>query len=493
VDHGKTTLLDTIRKTNVAGGEFGGITQHIGAYRVATSRGEVVFLDTPGHEAFTAMRARGASVTDIVVLVVAADDSLMPQTIEAINHARAAKVPLIVAINKVDIPGAQIQKVRQDLMQYSLFGEELGGDTIICEVSAKKGIGIDNLLEMLLLQAEILELKANPDARATGVVIDSKVDPLRGISATVLVQNGTLRQGDAFVCGDVSGRVRHLRDDHGVEVTAALPAYPVELIGLDGCPQVGEKFLVMESERQARQIAAVRETRRRRKSQNAALKPHVTLEGLSDYLSQDNKPKELNIVLKADVQGSAEAVSQAINRLSTEKVSLCILHSGVGAITESDVQLAMASDAIIIGFNVRSDASAGELARAEGIDIKTYRVIYELLEEMQKAMLGMLDKKFKEVPRGAAQIRQVFKVSRQGNIAGCYVTSGTVSRSEKMRLVRDGNIVHTGEILSLRRVKDDVASVQSGYECGITLKDFQDIREGDVIETFAFEEVAQTL
>jgi translation initiation factor IF-2 len=493
VDHGKTTLLDTIRKTNVAEGEFGGITQHIGAYHVNTDRGEVVFLDTPGHEAFTAMRARGASVTDIVVLIVAADDGLMPQTVEAINHSRAAKVPIIVAINKVDLPGANIQKVRNELMQHSLFGEELGGDTIICEVSAKKGVGIDHLLEMILLQAEIMELKANPEGRAQGVVIESEVDPQRGISATILIRRGTLKSGDPFVCGDVSGRVRLMRDEMGKEVTEAKPAHPVEILGLSGCPQVGEAFLVLESERAARQIAAVRQERRRRQSQNAALKPHVTMEGLADFLKKDDKPKELNIILKADVQGSVEAVSQSMARLSTEKVNIRIIHSGVGTVTESDVQLAMASDALVIGFNIRPDSAAADLARSEGIDIKVYRIIYQLLEELEAAMLGMLDKKFKEVARGVAAIRQVFKVSRMGNIAGCYVTEGVIHRNDRMRLVRDGVVVFEGYLNTLRRVKDDVSSVQAGYECGITLKDYQDIKEGDLIETYVHEEVAQTL
>jgi translation initiation factor IF-2 len=493
VDHGKTSLLDAIRKTNVAGGEFGGITQHIGAYHVETSRGEVVFLDTPGHAAFTAMRARGASVTDIVVLIVAADDGVMPQTVEAINHARAANAPIVVAINKVDLPDANIQRVKNELMQYSLLGEELGGDTIMCEVSAKTGQGIDALLEMIVLQAEILELKAPINERAHGVVIESEIDPLRGISATVLVQAGTLRVGDAFVCGDVSGRVRMMLDDFGHDVESALPAHPVEILGLDGCPAVGENFLVLENEKMARQIAEIREKRRRRQTQNKAQRPHVTLEGLADYLKQDDKPKDLNIVLKADVQGSVEAVSDAIQRLATEKVRVQILHSGVGAVSESDVQLAMASDAVILGFNVRPDQTANELAAQEGIDIKTYRVIYELLEELQAAMLGMLDKKFKEVTRGSAEIRQIFRISRLGNIAGCHVTTGVIGRNDKVRLVRDGKVVYEGRLSTLKRMKDDIREAAAGFECGMTLVDFQDIKEGDVIEAFTEEEVAQTL
>ncbi len=493
VDHGKTSLLDSIRNTTVAEGEHGGITQHIGAYHVETNRGEIVFLDTPGHAAFTAMRARGASVTDIVVLIVAADDGLMPQTIEAINHSRAANAPIIVAINKIDLPGANVQKVKNDLMQYSLLGEELGGDTIFCEISAKTGEGIDNLLEMIQLQSEMMELQTAVNVRPRGVVIESNIDPLRGTNATVLIQAGTLKQGQAFVCGDVSGRVRLMLDDRGQTVESASPAHPIKILGLNGCPRVGEDFLVLNSEKQARQIAQIREERRRRQSQNKALKPHVTLEGLSDYLKEEGMTKDLNIILKGDVQGSIEAVSDAMNHLSTEKVQIVVLHSGVGSVTESDVQLAMASDAIVIGFNVRPDAMASDLANMEQIEIKTYRVIYELLEELAMGMLGMLDAKYKEVPCGSAEIRQVFKVSRMGNIAGCYVTKGAISRNDKMRLVRDGTVVYEGNFASLRRVKDDVREVQSGYECGITIANFQDIKQGDVIETYTMEEVTQTL
>jgi translation initiation factor IF-2 len=477
----------------VAEGEFGGITQHIGAYRVATERGEIVFLDTPGHEAFTAMRARGASVTDIVVLVVAADDGMMPQTVEAINHARAAKVPIIVAINKIDLPSANSQRVRMSLMQHNLLGEDLGGDTIICEVSAKQKTGIDHLLEMILLQAEVMELQANLEGHASGVVIESQIDPLRGISATILVRRGTVRVGDAFVCGDVSGRVRAMLDDRGQPIESALPAHPVRVLGLSGCPQVGESFLVLENERLAREIAAVRSARRRRHQQAAAARPHVTLEGLADYLRKDDKPKNLNLILKADVQGSVEAVSQAIERLSNPKVRIDILHSGVGALTESDVQLAIASDAVVIGFNVRPDGAAAELAEQEQIDIKTYRVIYTLIEELQAAMLGMLDKKFREVPRGSAEIRQVFRVSHFGSVAGCYVTNGTIARNDKARLVRDSVVVYDGSVATIRRVKDDVSSVQAGYECGLTLTDYQDYKEGDVVEVYRHEEMAPVL
>lgn len=493
VDHGKTTLLDAIRNTNVVDSEFGGITQHIGAYRVETDRGEVVFLDTPGHAAFTAMRARGASVTDIVVLIVAADDALMPQAVEAINHARAAEVPILVAINKIDLPGANVQKVKNDLMQHSLVSEELGGDTIMCEISAKTGDGIDHLLEMISLQSEIMELRGDPETAARGVVIESQVDPQRGIGATVLIQTGTLRVGDPFVCGDVSGRVRLMLDDFGHPVEAALPSYPIEILGLGGCPQVGESLLVVETERVARQIAEIRDTRRRRKMHHAGVRPHITLEGLADFIEQDDAPKTLNLILKGDVQGSVEAVSQAMKQIETEKVNIAVLHGGVGGITESDIQLAVASDAIVIGFNIRADAAAIELASQEGIEIKTYRVIYELLEELRGAMVGMLDKKFREAPQGAVEVRQVFKISRLGNVAGCYVTTGTISRNDKARLVRDSVTLYEGTLNTLRRVKDDVSTVQTGFECGITLTNYQDIKEGDVIETYQLEEVDQTL
>jgi translation initiation factor IF-2 len=493
VDHGKTSLLDTIRKTDVAEGEYGGITQHIGAYQVETEGGTVTFLDTPGHAAFTAMRARGAQVTDIVILIVAADDGLMPQTIEAIHHARAADVPIVVAINKIDLPGANIQKVKNELMQHELIGEDLGGDTIICEVSAKTGEGVENLLEMLLLQSEILELKSAADIPAEGVVIESEVDPQTGIRATILVKSGTLRKGDVFVSGDVSGRVRLMIDDRGNEVEEAPPAFPVEIFGLDGCPDVGEKLLVLEDERQAREIAETREQRRRRKEQNRSVRPHVTLEGLADFINEDDKPKELHIILKADVQGSVEAVRDAMERMSTEKVNIRIIHGAVGAINESDVQLAMASDAIVIGFNVRADTTANDLSSQEGIDIKTYRVIYELLEDLSSAMLGMLDKKFKEVTRGQAEIRDIFKISRLGNIAGCHVIQGSINRNDSARLMRDGTVVYEGKFSSLRRVKDDVREVNEGYECGITLENYQDIKQGDIIESFYKEEVEQTL
>ncbi|MFW5870492.1 MAG: translation initiation factor IF-2, partial [Candidatus Sumerlaeota bacterium] len=374
-----------------------------------------------------------------------------------------------------------------------LIGEDLGGDTIICEVSAKTGDGVDNLLEMLILQSEMLELQAPADIPAEGVVIESEVDPQTGIRATILVKEGTLHKGDIFVCGDVSGRVRLMIDDRGNDVEEAPPAFPVEIFGLDGCPDVGEQLLVLKDERQAREIAQAREQRRRRKEQNRSVRPHVTLEGLSDYISSGDKAKELHIILKADVQGSVEAVRDAMERLSTEKVTIKIIHGAVGAINESDVQLAMASDAIVIGFNVRPDGAANDLANMEGIDIKTYRVIYELLEDLSNAMLGMLDKKFKEVTRGQAEIREIFKISRLGNIAGCYVTQGTINRNDNARLMRDGTVVYEGSFSSLRRVKDDVREVNQGFECGITLENFQDVKQGDIIESFYKEEVEQTL
>ncbi|MBI3735060.1 translation initiation factor IF-2, partial [Candidatus Sumerlaeota bacterium] len=490
VDHGKTTLLDAFRSSKVALGEFGGITQHIGAYRVSTARGMVTFLDTPGHEAFTSMRARGAQVTDIVVLVVSADDGVMPQTVEAINHAREAGVPIIVAINKIDLPQANPQKVRTELMQYNILPEALGGSNIFVEISAKKKTNLDELLEMILLQAEILELKADPSCRAEGTIIESHVDPLRGAVATVLVIKGTLHIGDIFVVGTQTGRVRGMIDDTGTQVREAGPAHPVEVIGLSGTPEVGEPFIVMNEERIAREIASRRVDRRRMRDLGTTR--HVTLEGLHD-LVEEGKLKDLKIVLKADVQGSLEAVTQSLVKLSNDEVKLRILHKGVGGVSESDVNLAAASDAVIIGFNVRPDPAAAALAQHEAIEIKTYRVIYELIEEVQKAILGMLEKRYKEVIVGRAEIRQIFRASRRGNIAGCMVTSGEINRSAKARIVRDNIVVYDGKIGSLRRVKDDVSKVASGYECGLTLENFGDIKEGDIIEVYAMEEIPSEL
>jgi translation initiation factor IF-2 len=486
VDHGKTTLLDAYRSSKIAAGEYGGITQHIGAYSVQTPRGEITFLDTPGHEAFTSMRARGAQVTDIVVLVVAADDGVMPQTVEAINHAREANVPIVVAVNKIDLPNASPARVRNELMQHNILPEDLGGANIFVEISAKKGTRLDELLEMIHLQAEVLELKADPTCQAEGIIIESHVDPLRGSVATVLVRKGTLRLGDIFVVGAQTGRVRVMIDDSGAHVREAGPGHPVEVIGLTGTPEVGELFLVMSEERIAREIAS-RRTDRRRLYELGATR-HVTLEGLHE-LVEEGKLKDLKIILKADVQGSIEAIGQALQKLSNDEVKVRILHSGTGGINESDASLAAASDAVIIGFNVRPDPAATALAHHEGIEIKTYRVIYELIEEVQKAILGMLEKRYKEVVLGRAEIRQIFRVSRKGNIAGCMVLEGEIPRNAQCRVVRDGIVVHEGAISSLRRVKDDVSKVASGFECGMMLENFNDIKEGDTIEAFTMEEI----
>ncbi|MFH0792888.1 MAG: translation initiation factor IF-2 [bacterium] len=486
VDHGKTTLLDAMRKSDVVGQEFGGITQHIGAYHVETPHGEVIFLDTPGHEAFTAMRARGAQVTDIVVLVVAADDGVMPQTVEAIRHAQEAKVPIIVAVNKIDLPGANPLRVKQDLMQYNLLAEEFGGETIFVELSAKKRINIEGLLEMILLQSEVLELKANPSRAAVGRVVESHVDPLRGAVATVLVQKGTLRVGDVFLTGAMWGKVRAMIDDRGRTVETATPSRPVEIIGLSGSPEAGELFLVLEDDRQARVLAERREQRRRTKGRAAV--QAMTLEGFQKMVDEVG-PKELTLIIKGDVQGSIEAVSQALEKLSTEKVRVRVLHNAVGGINDGDVNLARTANSLIIGFNVRPDPSAVELAEEIGVEIRLYRVIYDLLEDVRKAMTGMLDKSYKEVSVGRAEVRQLFRISRVGTIAGCYVTDGEIPRDAKVRLIRDSVTVYEGKIGSLRRVKDDVKKVTQNMECGIGIENYNDVKEGDIIEAYKFEEV----
>ncbi|HOE97088.1 MAG TPA: translation initiation factor IF-2 [Candidatus Sumerlaeota bacterium] len=491
VDHGKTSVLDYYRKSAVAEGEYGGITQHIGAYQIKSPNGgTIVFLDTPGHEAFTAMRARGVKCTDIVVLVVAADDGVMPQTIESINHAKAAGTPLIVAINKMDLPQANPERVRQELMQHSVLSTQLGGDTEFAEISAKTGRGMDDLLEIIQLQAELLELKANPNRPAQAVVIESHTDPMRGSVATVLVQRGTLRVGQYFVVGQEHGRVRAMYDDRGRPVQATTLAQPVELIGLSGTPEVGETLLVMEDERKAREIAERREQRRRLVELGTTR--HISLEGLHDRIAE-GEIKDFNVILKADVQGSVEAIIQALEKLHNEEVRVRVLHSGTGSINESDVNLAMASDAVIIGFNVRPEPGANDLATREGIDLKLYRIIYELLEDVEAALVGQLKKRYQEQTLGRAEVRKVFRVSRVGTVAGCMVVSGEISRNAQARLLRDGKIVWEGRIDSLRRVKDDVARVASGYECGIGLERFQDIKEGDVIEAFALEEIPAEL
>lgn len=493
VDHGKTTLLDAYRSSRIVESEAGGITQHIGAYRVDTPRGEIVFLDTPGHAAFTSMRARGAKVTDIVILVVSADDGVMPQTLEAINHAREADVPMIVAINKIDLPAANPERVRTELLQHSVLPEELGGDTIFVEVSAKEGTNLDQLLEMIQLQAEVLELTADPECRAQGTIIEAHLDRRRGAAATVLIHQGTLRAGDPFVVGDQSGRVRLMTDDLGNQIKEAGPSYPVEITGLSGAPDVGETFLALDTERQARDIAERNAHRKRTKELSLGYAPrHISLESLHDRVSEGTL-KELKVVLKADVQGSLEAVSQSIVKLSNSEVVLRILHKATGSINESDVQLANASDAIIVGFSVRPDAAALALADIEGVEIKTYRIIYELLDEFEKAIIGMLDKRYKEVPEGKVEIRKVYKISRMGNIAGCYVLEGEITRNSLVRLVRDGTVVYEGKMESLRRVKDDTARVASGFECGIRLEKFDDFKEGDVVESYKMDEIPAEL
>jgi len=486
VDHGKTSLLDVIRQANVVEGEVGGITQHIGAYMVDTAHGRICFLDTPGHEAFTAMRARGAKVTDIVVLVVAADDPLMPQAIEAINHAREANVSILVAINKIDLPTANVHRITNDLMALNLTPETYGGDTIYCHVSAKKRIGIESLLESILLQAEMMELKANPKRRAAGIIIESRNDPLRGANCTVLVQKGTLHIGDAFVVGQQYGRLKAMFDDHGQPQKEAGPAVPVGILGLDGAPEPGEVLLGMPDERKAREIAEIRAGRRRLRGLEQ--RRHVTLEGLKDMVDRE-KVKELRVVLKADVQGSLEAVRQSLERILHEEIKIRILHGGVGGITVSDVDLADASDAVVIGFNVRPDSAAADWAQERGVEIKTYQIIYDLIDEVKAAMAGMLEKKYREIPMGRAEVRQVFRVSKLGNVAGCYVSSGEIARNGHARLLRDGVIVYNGRIANLRRYKDDVSNVAVGLECGIGLENCQDVREGDEIEFYELQEI----
>jgi translation initiation factor IF-2 len=490
VDHGKTTVLDHYRNSQVAGGEYGGITQHIGAYKVSTKHGDIVFLDTPGHEAFTAMRGRGVKATDIVVLVVSADDGVMPQTIEAINHAKAANVPMIIAINKMDLPGADPNRVRNELMQRGVIASQLGGDVEFVEISALKGTHMTDLLEVVSLQSEVLELQANPDRSAEAVIIESHTDSMRGTVATVLVQKGTFRIGDFFVVGRMVGRVRAMMDDHGRAKTEALPGEPVEMIGLDGTPEVGELLIVIEDERKAKQIAGRRDQRRR--LMELGTTRHISLEGLHDRIAEGSI-KELNVILKADVQGSIEAIIQSLEKLGNEEVQIRILHSGTGAVNDSDVQLANASDAIIIGFNVRPDAATADSAQREGVEIKLYRIIYELLEDLEQALTGMLDKQFAEKPQGRVEIREIFRVSRLGMIAGSYVLEGEVTRSANCRLVRDGVVVYEGRVGSLRRVKDDVPRVASGFECGVMLENFQDIKEGDIIESYTMEELPVAL
>ncbi|MGP1568296.1 MAG: translation initiation factor IF-2 [Peptoanaerobacter stomatis] len=486
VDHGKTSLLDAIRKTKVTDKEAGGITQHIGASEVYINGKKVVFLDTPGHEAFTQMRLRGAQVTDIAILVVAADDGIMPQTIEAISHAKAADIPIIVAINKIDKPTANIEKVRQELSNNGLLVEDWGGDIIDVPVSAKKGQNLDKLLEMVLLVAEMEELKANPNRPAVGTVIESNLDKGRGPVATVIVSNGTLKVGDPVIAGTAYGKIRALVNDKGQRVKKATPSTPVEILGLNEVPMAGDQFVVMPSEKAARTIGEKRRIKQRDEQMKATSK--ITLEDLFDKM-QEGEVKELDIVLKADVQGSLEAIRQSIEKISNEQVQLKVIHSGVGAVADSDIMLASASNAIVIGFNVRPTSSAIAMAEREQVDMRTYRIIYELIEDIEKAMKGMLDPEYKEVVIGQAEVRETFKVSGVGTIAGSYVTEGKVTRSSKARLVRNGIVIYDGEVASIRRFKDDVKEVARGYECGITLANFNDIKEQDIIEAYEMQEI----
>jgi translation initiation factor IF-2 len=490
VDHGKTSLLDYIRQSNIIGGESGGITQHIGAYYVENQGGDIVFLDTPGHEAFTAMRARGAKVTDIIVLVVAADDGVMPQTKEAINHARAANIPIIVTINKIDKPEANPEKVRRELAELELSPEEWGGDTLFGHISAKTGEGIPELLELILLQAEILELKANPDKSAEGTIIEAKLDKSKGSVATVLIKNGSLQQGDYFISGENYGRIRAMLNNRGRRMKSAGPAMPVEIYGISGVPMAGDKLNVVKDEKRAKQIIEHRQAKMRAK--DMVRHDIVSLDDLYEKI-KEGMIKELNIVLKADVQGSLEALSDSFAKLSKETVKLKIIHSSTGAISESDVMLASASGAIIIGFNVRANPRVGEIAEKENVDIRYYDVIYNVLEDIRLAMTGLLDPVYKENVIGRADIKEIFRVPRVGAVAGCHVTDGHIERNAKVRLLRDEVVIFDGTMASLRRFKEDVKEVQSGYECGIGLENFQDIKPGDVFEAYQMEEIQAEL
>jgi translation initiation factor IF-2 len=490
VDHGKTSLLDALRKTNVVAGEAGGITQHIGAYQVETAGGLITFIDTPGHEAFTSMRARGAKVTDIVVLVVAADDGVMPQTIEAINHARAAKVPIIVAINKIDKQQADPTRVRTDLLSHEIVVESMGGDTLEVEVSATKAINLDKLLDAILLQSEVLGLKANPERAAAGIVIEAQLDRGRGPVATVLVQNGTLNLGDIFVAGSAWGRVRALIDDKGGQVTGAGPSVPAEVLGLNNAPEAGDPFVVVESEFRAREITEYRDRKRRETRGTAA--GRSSLEQMMSQLKEGAR-KEVPVLVKADVQGSAEAIVQAVEKLSTDEVAARVIHYGVGAISESDISLAQASGAAVLGFNVRANQQARDAAERAGIEVRYYNVIYDLVDDVKAVMSGFLAPTLRETFLGNAQILEVFNISKVGKVAGCRVTEGTVQRGAKVRLIRDNVVVHEGTLSTLKRFKDEVREVQAGQECGMAFENYQDMRVGDIIECFRVEAVKRTL
>ena len=486
VDHGKTSLLDAIRKTNVIEGESGGITQHIGAYQVKINDRDITFLDTPGHEAFTSMRARGAMITDIAILVVAANDGVMPQTVEAINHAKAAEIPIIVAVNKMDLPDANFSKVQQELMQYELVPEEWGGNTIYVPISAKKGEGIDNLLEMVLLQADILELKANPTKQAKGTIIEAKLDQKRGPVATMLVQRGKLDVGDTIIVGSTIGRIRTMTNDKGKAVKSAGPSTPVEITGLNNVPQSGDTFYEVKDEKTAKHL--IEKRKREEREKELAKDRAVSLDDLFNQIESQNL-KQLNLIVKADVQGSVEALKQSLEKLSNGEVKVKVIHSNVGGVTESDVTLAKVSNAIIIAFNVRADVMAKTIADNDGVEIKQYSVIYDAINDVESAMKGMLDPVYKEVVIGTAEIRQTFKVSNVGTIAGCYVLSGKVTRNAGLRVIRDNIVIHDGKLISLKRFKDDVKEVDKGYECGLQIENFNDIQEGDTLEVYVMEEV----
>ena len=486
VDHGKTSLLDAIRKTSVTAGEAGGITQHIGAYTVDVNGNSITFLDTPGHAAFTSMRARGAMCTDIAILVVAADDGIMPQTIESINHAKAAKVPIIVAINKMDKPTANPDKIKEQLTKYDLIPEEWGGDTIICPISAKTGLGLDNLLEMVVLTAEVQDLKANPNRRGKGTVIEARLDKSRGPIATLLVQNGTLKQGDIIIAGTAVGRVRVMTNDKGRTVKTAGPSQPVEITGLADVPTPGDEFDAVTDERMAREL--VEQRRQAEKDAAAKLQQKVTLDNLFARM-QEGEMKELPLIVKADVQGSAEAVKASLEKISNEEVRVRVIHTGVGAVNESDVLLASTSGAIIVGFNVRADAGAQASIARSNVDIRYYRVIYDAINEIEAAMKGMLAPKYEEVVIGHAEVRMTYKVSAIGTIAGCMVKDGKVTRDSQVRVLRDNIVIHEGEVGSLQRFKDAAKEVTAGYECGMSIVKFNDIREGDVFECFVMQEI----
>ncbi|MFW5786886.1 MAG: translation initiation factor IF-2, partial [Halanaerobiales bacterium] len=490
VDHGKTTLLDVIRETRVTESEAGGITQHIGAYRVNVDGQQITFIDTPGHEAFTAMRARGAQVTDIAILVVAADDGIMPQTEEAINHAQAADVPIIVAINKIDKANAQPERVKQQLTEYQMVPEEWGGDTICVPISALQGKNIGELLEMILLLAEMEQIKANPVRKAEGVVIEAELDKGRGPVATVLVKNGTLKIGDPLLAGLASGRVRAMIDEAGNRLEEAGPSTPVEVLGFSDVPAAGDFVQVLDDEKRARKVAT--ERKEERHQQEITQESRVSLDELYKQI-QEGEVKELNVIIKADVQGSIEALREALEQLSTDEVTVNVIHTGVGAINETDVNLASASNAIIIGFNVRPGNSARKFAEKEKVEIRTYRVIYNAIEEIKDAMAGLLEPELKEEIAGRAEVREIFKVPDIGNIAGCYVKEGVINRNYKVRLIRDGVVIHEGEIDSLKRFQDDVREVKEGYECGLGIADYNDIKTGDILEIYYYREIKRTL